>query len=194
MVECDEHVAVSEKASEDALVLLKNDDSFLPLKSDVSNVAVVGNLTNRLALGDYSGSPTKNVNPIDGITTAVKEINPNANVTLLGSVSDNESLFDVKSLKLVMKDGKEKEIDLSKAENVSGMTLEGGVLRDVTSKATACIKNVDFLNVASIKVEMSTGSRKGGSFVIAYGQGGPDGCEGAVCRNSGQRHLCGMHG
>lgn len=173
VVECDEHVAVSEKASEDALVLLKNDDSFLPLKSDVSNVAVVGNLTNRLALGDYSGSPTKNVNPIDGITTAVKEINPNANVTLLGSVSDNESLFDVKSLKLVMKDGKEKEIDLSKAENVSGMTLEGGVLRDVTSKATACIKNVDFLNVASIKVEMSTGSRKGGSFVIAYGQGGP---------------------
>ena len=63
--------------------------------------------------------------------------------------------------------------DRSKAENVSGMTLEGGVLRDGTSKATACIKNVDFLNVASIKVEMSTGSRKGGSFVIAYGQGGP---------------------
>lgn len=173
VVESDEHVAVAEEASEEALVLLKNDDNMLPLKSSVSNVAVVGNLTNRLALGDYSGSPTKTVNPIEGITAAVKEINPSASVSLLGSTSDTEELFDVKSITFVLKNGKTNKIDLSKAEDVTGATKSGSSLLNVTPKVSATIKNVDFNNVAKVQVEMSTGTRIGGTLNISYGKGGP---------------------
>lgn len=173
VIESDEHVAIAQQAAEEALVLLKNDDNTLPLSSSVSNVAVVGNLANRVALGDYSGTPTKKVSPIEGIKSAVNEINPSAEVQHLGAVSDTDLLYNVKSVKFVLKDGKTRNIDLSKAENVSGMTLTDGVLTDVTPKASAVIKNIDFNNVAKVQVEMSTGSRIGGTFNIAYGNGGP---------------------
>lgn len=172
VVESDEHVAVAQQAAEEALVLLKN-DNMLPLNNSVSNVAVVGNLANRVALGDYSGTPTKKVSPIDGIKSAVNEINPSAEVQHLGAVSDTDLLYNVKSVKFVLKDGKTRNIDLSKAESVSGMTLTDGVLTDVTPKASAVIKNIDFNNVAKVQIEMSTGTRIGGTFNIAYGNGGP---------------------
>lgn len=173
IIESDEHVALAEKAAEESWVLLKNDDNILPFKSDIKNVAVVGNMANKLLLGDYTGSPTKTVTPIQGIKSEVAALNPSAEVNHLGNVSDDDKLFNVKSITLVLKDGKTRNVDLSKAESVSGMTLSNGNLLDVTPKASAIIKGINFVDVAKVKVEMSTGARIGGSLNIAYGQGGP---------------------
>lgn len=170
-IETDENVAIAEEAAEESWVLLKNDDNILPISSGVTKVAVVGNMANTLALGDYAGTPTKTVKPIDGIRTALEA--QGAEVSYLGEITDDEKLFNVKSVTLVMKNGTKKTIDLSTAESVSGMTVSNGAFLDVTPSATAVIKNVNFLNVVSIEAEMSTGSRIGGSLNIAYGQGGP---------------------
>ena len=172
-IETDENVAVAEEVAEESWVLLKNDDNTLPLKSNITKVAVVGNMANTLALGDYAGSPTKTVNPIQGIRTELANLNSNIQVDYLGAVSDDEPLFNVKSITLVLKDGSTRKVDLSKATNVSGMTASNGTFTDVTQTAKAVIPNVNFLDVVTVKVEMSTGSRKGGSIKIAYGNGGP---------------------
>ena len=171
VLESDANVAVAEEAAEESWVLLKNNDNILPLGSDVTNVAVVGNMANTLALGDYAGSPTKNTKPIDGIREELGS--KGTEVSYLGEVTNDEKLFNVKSVTLVLSNGSTRAVDLSKAENVSGMTLSGTSLTDVTQKASAVIRNVNFQDVATVRVEMSTGSRIGGSFNIAYGNGGP---------------------
>lgn len=172
-IETDENVKAAEDVAEESWVLLKNEGSILPLKDTVSKIAVVGNLADKLVLGDYTGEPTKTVTPIQGITEEVKTLNPNAEVNHLGVLTDNTLLYNVKSVNFVYKDGKKKALDLTKVTEVQGMTLTSdGRLLDVTPAARAVIKDVDFKGVVNVEVEISTGSRIGGSFNIAYGSVG----------------------
>ncbi len=154
VIETDENVAAAEKAAEESWVLLENKNNALPLKK-TDNIAVVGNLADELTLGDYSGEPTKTVKPFEGVEAQIKSINPNANVTLIGKVNDSTPLFDVKSITLVLSNGKTRKVDLSKAENVRGMTASGGAFSDVTKSGMAVIKNVDFSDVVSVRAETS---------------------------------------
>lgn len=168
VIETDDHVAAAEEAAEESWVLLKN-DNILPLSADTKSVAVVGDLADKLVLGDYAGSPTKNTTPIEGIRNELKD----ANVSHLGAVSDAERLFNVKSITLVKKDGSTTKLDLTKAKGVSGMTLKDGMFVDVTPKATAYFENVSFVDIARVRVEMAQGSLIGGTLNVAYGKGGP---------------------
>lgn len=173
-IETDENVAVAEEAAEESWVLLKNDDNMLPLSEDqTDNIAIVGNLADEIVLGDYTGSPTKTTTPVDGITEEVKSVNPNAEVNHYGVVTDDTLLFNVKSINFVYKDGSKKPVDLTKATDVSGMTLtEDGSLINVTQTASAVIKDVDFNGAVNVEIEMSTGSRIGGTLNISYGEVG----------------------
>ncbi len=60
--------AISRKAAEESMVLLKNDGS-LPLKSSPGHIAVVGPTADLLAsiLGNYVGTPVHPVTPLDGM-------------------------------------------------------------------------------------------------------------------------------
>lgn len=171
-IESDSNVQAAEDVAEESWVLLKNDNA-LPLSGSVSNVAVVGNLADKLVLGDYTGEPTKTKTPVQGITEEVKKVNANAEVNHLGVLSDSTLLYNVKSVNFVLKNGSRKAVDLTKAADVKGMTLTSdGQLKDVTPAAYAVIKDVNFKDVVNVEVEMSTGSRVGGSFNIAYGSVG----------------------
>jgi len=141
--------------------------------SESYKVAVVGNLANAALLGDYTGSPENVTYPIEGIKTSIEKIYPGAEVNLLGTVPDTEELFNVKSITLVLKDGKTQSVDLSKAESVTGMNKSGSTFTNVTPKGSAVIKDVNFTNVVSVKVEMATGDKIGGTINISYGVGGP---------------------
>lgn len=63
------HQALALEAANKAMVLLKNDGNFLPLKSGVRNIAVVG--PNAAALsaieGNYNAIPRNPVLPVDGV-------------------------------------------------------------------------------------------------------------------------------
>jgi beta-glucosidase len=63
-----EHRALARKLANESMVLLKNDGT-LPLKSDITKIAVVGPLADqtRVLLGNYNGSPTHSVSLLEGL-------------------------------------------------------------------------------------------------------------------------------
>ena len=69
----DEHRAVARKAAADAMVLLKNERSALPL-DDVESVAIIGGLADYPAIqggGSSQVSPDRIVTPLEGLTEAL---------------------------------------------------------------------------------------------------------------------------
>lgn len=65
-LDCQEHRDLALKAAREAIVLLKNDNNFLPLDRN-KTVAVIGPLGNTTILGGYSGSPIDLTTPFEGI-------------------------------------------------------------------------------------------------------------------------------
>jgi beta-glucosidase len=81
------HQALATTVADNSLVLLKNANvtgtstPLLPaVPSKLTNVVILGDLANTVTLGDYSGAPGLQVNAVQGITTAIKAANPNANI------------------------------------------------------------------------------------------------------------------
>jgi beta-glucosidase len=73
MAACDtpDHRALAREAARQSVVLLKNDDGTLPLRTDLRTVAVVGPNADVAECGDYSGKNARLVTPLDGIRAAV---------------------------------------------------------------------------------------------------------------------------
>ena len=74
-VECTEHIALAERATQKSIVLLKN-DGILPLdKKQVKTIGVVGpNADSRVALtGNYHGTSSEYITVLDGIRRYVGE-------------------------------------------------------------------------------------------------------------------------
>ncbi len=78
VISSEEHHALSVRAAQESMVLLKNDD-VLPLSKDVKNLLVVGPNANDAALlnGNYGGTPIKEHTHtlLDGIKAAVPQAN-----------------------------------------------------------------------------------------------------------------------
>ena len=188
-IESQAHIDKAEEVAEETWVLLENKNNALPLNgkgigsstnSDSYNVVVVGNLAGAALLGDYTGTPENVVYPIDGIRKAVQEKFPGAEVNYLSAVADDEKLFNIKSINLVFENGSKKSIRLSDAKNVTGMTAEGGIWKDITPSAGATFEKVDITNLATIEVEMAAGTQIGGSINFAISDGP------AICSVSSQ--------
>jgi beta-glucosidase len=68
IVGCDEHRKVAYQAAAESMVLLKNDNNFLPLdKSKVKTIALIGPNADRCILGGYSSVPKVAVSPLQAI-------------------------------------------------------------------------------------------------------------------------------
>jgi beta-glucosidase len=68
IVGCDEHRKVAYRAAAESMVLLKNEDSFLPLDRDkVKTIALIGPNADRCILGGYSSTPKVAISPLQAI-------------------------------------------------------------------------------------------------------------------------------
>jgi len=81
------HQALATTVADNSLVLLKNGNvsgtsaPLLPANAGkLNNVVILGDMANAVTLGDYSGAPSLQVNAVQGLTTAIKAANPNANI------------------------------------------------------------------------------------------------------------------
>ncbi len=74
----DKHYKLSEKTARESIVLLKNENQTLPLKKDISSIAVIGPNANskQVLLGNYHGTPHNSITPVK----AIREKLPNAKV------------------------------------------------------------------------------------------------------------------
>jgi beta-glucosidase len=71
-LDCNEHRSLALRAAREAIVLLKNQDSLLPLnKETLVRIAVIGPNADAFQLGGYSGTPSVHITPLDGITAKV---------------------------------------------------------------------------------------------------------------------------
>jgi beta-glucosidase-like glycosyl hydrolase len=81
------HQALATTVADNSLVLLKNQPvagtakPLLPLSAEqTGKIVVVGDLAGTVTLGDYSGDPSLRVDAVQGITAAVQQANPAAQV------------------------------------------------------------------------------------------------------------------
>ncbi|MEI7981700.1 MAG: glycoside hydrolase family 3 C-terminal domain-containing protein, partial [Bacteroidota bacterium] len=71
-LDCEEHRNLALQAAREAIVLLKNRNSLLPLnKNALSRIALIGPNANVVQLGGYSGSPSVRITPLEGIRSMV---------------------------------------------------------------------------------------------------------------------------
>jgi beta-glucosidase len=67
-----EHRALALDAARQSMVLLKNQNQFLPLDlTKIKTIAVIGPTAATCELGGYSGKPTVQISPLDGIAAAL---------------------------------------------------------------------------------------------------------------------------
>lgn len=67
-LDCQANRNLALKAAREAIVLLKNQNSLLPLNKDsVKSIALIGPNANVVQLGGYSGSPSVSISPLMGI-------------------------------------------------------------------------------------------------------------------------------
>lgn len=73
VVDSAEHRALALRATEESIVLLKNEGSLLPLRRDLASIAVIGPNADHwlVLLGNYNGVPAHTVTPLEGIQKAV---------------------------------------------------------------------------------------------------------------------------
>ncbi len=68
MLDCQANRELALRAAREAIVLLKNENSILPLqKENIDTIAIIGPNANTVQLGGYSGSPSVLVTPVQGI-------------------------------------------------------------------------------------------------------------------------------
>jgi beta-glucosidase len=67
------HRALALRAARESIVLLKNEDDFLPLSKEIGSIAVIGpNADDVLSLlGNYRGTPSRAVTPLEGIRNKI---------------------------------------------------------------------------------------------------------------------------
>ncbi|MCH5346251.1 MAG: glycoside hydrolase family 3 C-terminal domain-containing protein, partial [Muribaculaceae bacterium] len=70
VLNCEAHQELALQAAREAIVLLKNDNNFLPLRLD-QTVAIIGPHGNTVTLGGYSGSPTALSTVLEGVAEKV---------------------------------------------------------------------------------------------------------------------------
>ena len=69
VIDSENHRHLAKQVALESIVLLKNDDNFLPITKEVESIAVIGPNADTAQFGNYSGLPSYKVSPLEGIKT-----------------------------------------------------------------------------------------------------------------------------
>mgnify|MGYP001477752114 FL=1 len=73
VVDSEKHQSLAHEIARQSIVLLKNENEILPLKKAVRSIAVIGPNANFSRFGTYSGTPSVNITPLEGIKTVIPD-------------------------------------------------------------------------------------------------------------------------
>ena len=71
VVDSEKHQNLAHEIAKQSIVLLKNDNNTLPLKKTIKSIAVIGPNADFSRFGTYSGKPSINITPLDGIKSVI---------------------------------------------------------------------------------------------------------------------------
>ena len=71
VVDSEKHQSLAHEIAKQSIVLLKNDNNTLPLKKTVKSIAVIGPNADFSRFGTYSGKPSINITPLEGIKSVI---------------------------------------------------------------------------------------------------------------------------
>ncbi|MFB0564427.1 MAG: glycoside hydrolase family 3 C-terminal domain-containing protein [Candidatus Aminicenantaceae bacterium] len=114
-VDCEEHRKLALEAARASIVLLKNENDMLPLRKDLSSIAVIGPNADdvEVLLGNYNGNPAHPITPLMGILEKVSE-NTTVHYALGCHLAENLPSFEVVHFSaLFTSDGIEKQSGLN---------------------------------------------------------------------------------
>ena len=178
-VETAANVAASLKASQKAIVLLKNDDNTLPINLDeIKSIAVVGKFNDICELGDtnYAGSPTTRVSFKSGLTSALNakgfDTTNNLKFYNTGSSSVSGYIFNIRQFSI-----NGTTIQATSASVMNNCRAETNNIGYIYDGAYAIYENVDLgQGLTSFTADVSTNGTSG-SFkpVVEVRIGGPTG-------------------
>jgi len=72
-IDSKKHRELALQTARESIVLLKNENNFLPLNKNIKSVAVIGPNANICQFGDYSGKPSRAITLLEGIRNIVSE-------------------------------------------------------------------------------------------------------------------------
>lgn len=131
-----EHIKDCKKMSDEAMVLLKNDNKLLPLSKE-SNIALIGPMLNERRVHQGSWTLDGDVNSVTTIYDAMKKVAPNATINLC---SEYEAEFRdtvstvIRNSDIVVLTLGESELVTGEAKSLANITLTDGQL-SLISKA-----------------------------------------------------------
>ncbi len=75
--DCPEHRAMALRTARESIILLKNENNFLPIDKNIKSIAVIGPNADskKVLLGNYNGIPSKSVTLLEGIKNKVPSSN-----------------------------------------------------------------------------------------------------------------------
>ncbi len=157
-IEAEDHKALAETTTDDAVVLLKNDNDTLPLDiTTQKNIVMIGAIANQNILGDYAGMPSaENLStPIQGMQAL------GANVTFIeGKAPQSTSgnyICNMKNIILTYANGTKLTLKATDAKQLNGCKLEEGKdnIGYIMPGATLMYENVNIENLTQVTFQLA---------------------------------------
>lgn len=162
-VENEEHKQLAEDMSDEAIVLLQNEDDFLPLGSEEKNIVIVGEMAQRCTQGDYSADPSDEncSTPVEGITAAAQRAGSDIKVDYINhygvtDASGVKYLLNVQGFEFGYGDGSTISKTAAQADGYEACVVETNANQNfgyMNSGAYALYKDVDVTDLKTFCVQ-----------------------------------------
>lgn len=180
-----DHTKTASQASDEAVVLLKNEpasgqnESLLPLRAEsIDHVVIIGEQANNVVLGDYSGTPNaaNRITPVQGLKNLLGEEKVEYIPVQTGTINGNYS-FNVRRFSLLDAQGTAvKSMTPSENSGLSDCRVEsGGNLGYTRPGSWICYKNISLDTISSISMEAAYPSSEGRGGRMEIHLDAPDG-------------------
>jgi beta-glucosidase len=177
------HRALAAELATKTAVLLKNNESMLPLKGrELKRIALIGPQADDVELGPYSGRPEQDamISPYAGIESYLKSQGYSTEIDLVagGDIRSKSNLLYIAYFEIEKTDGTTHRYDATKfSASAPGITVGSGMgseeqVRSIDNGTWTAYENIDITDIENITVGLNIPTEGG---IVEIRVGGPEG-------------------